>query len=354
MKIALLHGAVKNAGDFLIFDRTKALLKYRYPDCLINEYYRNTDISPHLDEINQNDILILAGGPGYVNGFYPDLFRISTGLNSIKIPIMILGMGWWGCDSSPLTTYSFQFTKDMLSLLARAVDDTKILGCRDFYSANILRNNGIDATLMTGCPAWYDLQYINKVKYEGNSLANAQKICVSDCVQQSNYPLLLKLLEFLTSFFPKAHLMLLFHRGIDNVPKEIFNFLQTNNCTYKDISNSHIGLTEYNDCDLHIGFRVHAHIYNLSRRNLSILLEEDSRGAGVNSALGLPNITSSLPCINNNQLFHLSNESICLQVEDYIFNLVSNNYFPIECAYQQMQHYFSNMIKHIDSITNYI
>lgn len=31
-----------------------------------------------------------------------------------------------------------------------------------------------------------------------------------------------------------------------------------------DISKSVDGLRIYDDCDLHIGFRVHAHIYNLS------------------------------------------------------------------------------------------
>lgn len=43
---------------------------------------------------------------------------------------------------------------------------------------------------------------------------------------------------------------------------------------------------------MHIGFRVHAHIYNLSRRNCSVLIEEDGRGAGVNQALGLCPITA--------------------------------------------------------------
>jgi len=59
---------------------------------------------------------------------------------------------------------------------------------------------------------------------------------------------------------------------------------------YCDISYSHEGMEIYDTCDLHIGFRVHAHIYNLSHRHRSLLIEEDNRGAGVNDALGLPRI----------------------------------------------------------------
>ena len=36
MKIALLHGALINSGDFLIAQRSKELLKYVYPDAIIH------------------------------------------------------------------------------------------------------------------------------------------------------------------------------------------------------------------------------------------------------------------------------------------------------------------------------
>ena len=57
-----------------------------------------------------------------------------------------------------------------------------------------------------------------------------------------------------------------------------------------DISSGAEGFSVYDDCDLHVGYRVHAHIYNISIRHRSILIEEDGRGAGVNAALQLPRI----------------------------------------------------------------
>lgn len=50
------------------------------------------------------------------------------------------------------------------------------------------------------------------------------------------------------------------------------------------------GFKEYDSCDLHIRFRVHAHIYNLSHGNTTLLINEDARGSGVNDALGIANI----------------------------------------------------------------
>ena len=109
MKIAVLHGAIINAGDFLIKNRAIALLKYFYPDSEIVEYYRNQSLEEKIPEINTCDILIFAGGPGYCNGFYPRMAPITDDLNKIKIPVMLLGMGWWEHNSDVVSQYSYQF-----------------------------------------------------------------------------------------------------------------------------------------------------------------------------------------------------------------------------------------------------
>lgn len=67
------------------------------------------------------------------------------------------------------------------------------------------------------------------------------------------------------------------------------------------------GFRNYDECDLHIGYRVHAHIYNLSRRKRSILIEEDVRGAGVNHALGLWHLRAYE---NKRRLAHTTYEKI--------------------------------------------
>ena len=43
----------------------------------------------------------------------------------------------------------------------------------------------------------------------------------------------------------------------------------------------------YDEAEIHVGYRLHAHLYFLSHRKPSFLLEEDGRGRGASEALGL-------------------------------------------------------------------
>ena len=61
MKIALLSGAYKNAGDFLIVRRCKELLQAVIPNCEITEFARNKNLEDKIDAINKMDVLVLGG-----------------------------------------------------------------------------------------------------------------------------------------------------------------------------------------------------------------------------------------------------------------------------------------------------
>lgn len=354
MKIALLHGAIKNAGDFLIKNRTITLIKRYYPTCEIHEFYRNQKLDDRLDEINVNDILIFAGGPGYFNEFYPNLAPFIENLTDIKIPMMILGMGWFGTDTHVDTIYSYPLVGKMAEFLQRVSNDSKILGCRDYYSVNVLRNNGFDGGLMTGCPAWYNLDKIDQITYTGAKLSNIKKICVSDCGNLNWYPQLIELLVFLKKFFEGTDITLVCHRDNAVDYLGIRSDLERLGIHIKNIANSDKGFEVYDECDLHIGFRVHAHIYNLSERKLSILIEEDGRGAGVNDALGLPNIRAYKLAAEGSQLCKVANDKLNYEIEDYIFQLASSDNAVIEFAYERMQKTYKQMEKQILSIQGYV
>lgn len=354
MKIALLHGAIKNAGDFLIKNRAIDLLKKYYSDCEIKEYYRNQSLEDKLDEINQSDILILAGGPGYYNDFYPKKAPFVSELDKIKIPIAIMGMGWFGNSSSVDTVYSYPLNGKMGELLSRVSNDTKMLGCRDYYSVNVLRNNGFDGGLMTGCPAWYDLDKVQQVNYTGPKLGEIQKICVSDCGNIDFYPLAVELLEFMRNLFPKGEIVFVCHRNDVIDQFGIREYLEGLNIKIVNIANSAQGFAVYDDCDLHVGFRVHAHIYNLSARKLSVLIEEDGRGAGVNDALGLPNICAYKMIIMDNKLIKVENKQLNYQIEDYLLNLEACDNTMIELAFERMRRAYGQMEKFILSIKNWV
>ena len=382
MKIAILSGAYKNAGDYLIVQRSKLLLSYVYPGCQIIEFERRKDLTPYLSEINQSDVVVFAGGPGYIPNVYPDHIPLAKNLSKILPPIFFLGLGWYGADSSLHTIKNYIFTSETKRLLNHVVKNGMKLGCRDWFSVQVLKENGIDQALMTGCPAWYDLNYIDRfdISHPISKLGDVKNICVSDPAILSNYQQVIRLIHYLKNKFVNSKIIFVFHRGYEidsNTPSyvaykssQLKTYLESIGIECVDISYGAKGFEIYENCDLHIGYRVHAHIFNLSIRNTSILIEEDGRGAGVNNALNLPSLTafkSNLsPIVKKNiKRYHsyidktcqnkivnniINNSNLISSLDDYICELFSNNFIQMNNAFLLMRSYFDVMIAHIRSI----
>ena len=372
LKFAMMSGALKNAGDFLIVKRCEELIKYIYPNAELHFYMRNTSLEPYLEEINQMNAMIFCGGPAYIPQLYPQGFPLVADLDYIKIPMFALGLGWFGSSAANKAVYNYQFTDTTIELLKRIESDTKVLGCRDWYSVNVLRNNGIWSGKMTGCPAWYNLEFVNQDQFTSANPYAVKKVCISDPADEGNLEKLLDIVAYVKQLFPKAELKVVFHRGVKadaytSVQKEQMIQNAVSECIGMgaecvDISYGENGFSIYDDCDLHIGFRVHAHIYNLSRRNISILIEEDGRGTGINKALGLECIAAFDYGIKPNcdgermigTLGKIPNKYLLQMVDDYINNLYQTDFLQIKNAYGLMQKYFEIMKKHVESLSEYL
>lgn len=222
---------------------------------------------------------------------------------------------------------------------------------------------------MTGCPAWYDLNSLSLAKL---SYTNVTTIAVSDpadIIHFGNQSVLL--CQELQKRFPNATFHYIFHRGMSaagtthnyyaNQYKNIVQELTQLGIIIHDISNNADGFTIYDKCDLHIGYRVHAHIYNLSKRKRSILIEEDSRGAGVNEALGLIGVkaysrksrqtSNKIIKLYNRFLFDTRINQYALQeVFSYLDYLEKIDYTIFNQAFNTMQLYFDNMLLYLDSL----
>lgn len=369
MKIALLSGAYKNAGDFLIVKRSEQLLKYVYPRAEIVKYERRKSLSDRLDEINNSDYLVIAGGPAYVHNVYPDILPLVPNLNDIKVPIFALGLGWQGITAGSDLIYRYQFTSHSLQLLRRIEKDGFELGCRDLLSQRILRNAGINSTVMTGCVAWHNLKYVDQTEFRVPK-NEMRKICVSDPAIKFNFDMAYVLVKYLKKRYPHAEIIFVFHRGTkadSNTTQkdsayiiDLKQKIETAGVRCEDISYGSQGFHIYDDCDLHIGFRVHAHIYNLSIRNKSVLIEEDSRGAGVNQALGLPSILAYEQRVQysenkyvNKFIRHMGiqrNRYVINELRDCLDDLEASEYMIYPLAFQRMKYYFHVMTEHIRTL----
>ena len=296
MRFALLDGAYKNAGDFLIARRSKELLKQVFPNCEILEYKRNKSLQKELADINTTDCIILGGGPAYGIDMYPGLIKLVENLDDIKPPIISLGLGWWGQSPSFKEIEHHAFNASSMKLLQK-MSEVYPLSCRDWESFHVLKNAGFNA-VMTGCVAWYNAEFVNEKILKYNNV-KWDTICVSDPAFVRNYELAIKLVDFIKRRYPEKKIKFIFHRGMGEEDKytcakiaqkqmELKMKLEDRGIQCENIAFDSEGFHIYDNCFLHIGFRVHAHIYNLSIRQKSLLIEEDSRGAGVNQALGIP------------------------------------------------------------------
>lgn len=364
MNITLLSGAVKNAGDYLITERCEELLHYVFPGSIIDRYIRNDPLTEEqLDIINKSDCIIIGGGPCYKWDLYPDTIPLVKDLNRIKPKIFMLGCGWYGNTISSDEIWNYKFSESSMKLFNRIASDSHYFGCRDYYAVRVLQANGIKSGLMTGCPAWYDLGKIGK---RISKLEEIHTIGVSDPADITHYGLQsLDVCKCIKGLFPNAKYHYFFHRGmkvdkytdqstvvqIQILSKELRNL----GFEIHDISYSASGFSMYDSCDLHIGHRVHAHIYNLSQRKASVLIEEDSRGAGVNEPLGLWSIkaykrkkekTSSFFVKAYNKVldYTLANPYVVNDLKAYLEYLENTNFQLFNQAFSQMEYYFDEMI----------
>src|SRR5699024_8576119 len=122
-------------------------------------------------------------------------------------------------------------------------------------------------------------------------------------------------------------------------------------------------------CDLHIGYRVHAHIYFLSKRLPSILLHEDGRGNGVSEALNSPGIdaykssnmfASIFSLFNKNRRILALYRKVAFKVNNKLIEDLYNNINYIELTNYYCFHGISKFIdehymimkEYIQSITD--
>lgn len=371
MKISLLSGADINAGDFLIVKRAHDLIERYVDNAEIKHYKRNASLEPYIDEINESDILIFAGGPGYIADMYPGRFPLVDDIDRIKPKMFSLGMG---CYNRTSNISSLKFNDSTKKLIARLEEDGFSLGCRDVLAEQILKASGVQSTLMTGCPAWYDLDCLEEVNViRPVPAASVAKIAISDPANVENYGVAKEVILQLRKMFPQAQIEFVFHRGLNNgigkkeksdlSQKGLRKWCQQNDVVIRSIEHSADGFRIYDEVDCHIGFRVHAHIYSLSHRRPTFLIEEDGRGFGVNETLDLRHfaaIRSFVPYVFwgfNKRFFHQSpivgkswRRSLAEEIVKYAIDEMQNEYLDLRNAFKKMRETHSVMVGQLKRI----
>lgn len=298
-----LTGSKNNAGDFLIKYRANQLFKNIRPDRGIIDFdaWKEFD-SEMLDTVNSSKALILLGGPSLQKNMRPDIYKMIQNLDDIKVPIVTMGIGWKSIQGNWENTYNYPLSKDTIELLERINSNGYFSSVRDYQTLNSVQFKGFDNFLMTGCPAYYDEDFIGEKFRPINIQKVAFSLGVSFINSQSMEKLMKDNILKCREYFKDKEFEVVFHHSLDEDKflsshgstvvhnkrhQDFAKWLDDNGIVYIDISGCAENLINYySTIDLHIGYRVHAHIFMNSISRYSILISEDGRAKGAKSVIG--------------------------------------------------------------------
>jgi len=283
----ILRRAKKNVGDFLIVERGKKILETLRPEHELVELDSWSPLDLYLDKINEAAAVIICGGPGYQPRFYPKIYPLVKDLNRIKPPIIPLGLGWMGFPGDEITLRRFKFTSTSMKVLTKIHKEIEVTSCRDCLTKEVLRRHGFTNVVVTGCPALYDIDKIGK---PFDIPSRIQKIVFTPAQNPLYNNQSKEVMKKLKEIFPYSDRYCVFHRGLkvdENTSiRDAKNANDLRNEALKqdyEVVNAAYNVKNiefYRECDLHVGYRLHGHIYFLSQRKPSFLLHEDGRGRG--------------------------------------------------------------------------
>jgi hypothetical protein len=347
MTYLLLKRAYDNFGDYLIFERAQKIISNINKDIVMIYGDAGRPLESQFDKNTLKNLkgVIIPGGPGVVSDMYPKIYPLSPIIFSNKIPIYMLGVGSFFSNNLKKIQPITQSTKYFLSY----VNEFAPIGCRDIFTKNYLEQLGFNS-VVNGCPAWYDLNFFG----ERIQTVKVKNVLFSVPGSRVYFEQFIKIVEYFLRNYPQYNYHISFNHGIKKEPfLTLKNKLAGKNVNILDMSGNTNNSFKYNDMDLHIGYRVHTHIYFLSRRKLTILLAEDSRGIGIMETLK----TLGIQCwkdddyllkyklkINNKfgrNIFKVSNdEQVIDGLKCFLKNLNPVTYNEV---FTQMEEYYKNM-----------
>lgn len=298
----ILTGTKNNAGDFLIRFRALALFKALRSDRDIvnyNNWERFSD--EQLEVINGARALILTGGPSIRPNMWPDLFPLTDDLDKIKVPILTMGSGWKSAAGTWEDTHHYEFNRPTTQLLTRVNESGFLSSVRDYHTMNALRHQGYDNFMMTGCPAYYDLDRVGR---EPDTPGPLRRVSFSTGLTFASSPSMKSVMQdsivALHAHFRDDDFKVVFHQSLDffdnmsaahkrlaDEHRELAGWLDARNIAHTNISGSAENLiNHYRERDLHVGFRIHAHLFMCSVSRPTILISEDGRAPGVRGTVG--------------------------------------------------------------------
>lgn len=261
----------KNIGDQLITNTLISAIRDINPNTSFEVVFRADDWDKVKSTILEADHIFFAclAIRNFMDKIeYPWLFKVVES----EVPFSCIASGTDLPVNINKDIYS-EISKSAYSLLAQINSKAVSFTTRGIASQFLCESLGMNRCEFNGDIAFYNTKY-SKDKFTKNQ--DIKNIVVSDPHRPQAYLDSMKvLIKGLKNLFPNANIVLAQH-GINPTLEE---YCEADNIkTVRIYEKPNSGLDIYDNADLHVGYRVHAHVSALTRRKYSYLLEQDGRG----------------------------------------------------------------------------
>ncbi|WP_436344047.1 polysaccharide pyruvyl transferase family protein [Natronorubrum sp. FCH18a] len=274
-----------NVGDKLLEEQTQSLIKKETGKDDFNIAFRSRDFSSTIDDLNKSDAIIL---PAFAirEPIHPNTYALVENLNDIDVPIIPLAANWSHYPGGRIGNSTYTYHPETVSFIQNLnkQDSLEKLTTRDIYTKKILERHGFNNVTLVGDLAWYHEDYM------GESMRVPETIdhVVMTTPHNSHYfDQAEALMDMLVDEFPNATLTCSFHSSLSDSDKKLRTSAEEHGFEIVLASHDTDNIAFYDECDLHVGYRLHGHLSFLRRRLPSVLIGEDGRGNGFNATLGV-------------------------------------------------------------------
>mgnify|MGYP000668089510 CR=1 FL=1 len=293
-----------NVGDMMIREAEKSLIELIKGPTKFTTYFREDPLEDHLDEINRTDAVLMPV-PIRDTPLYPNTIRLVECLSDIKVPIIAMPANYNVYPGDEVSRENLVYSKETVDFLKFLANSMSYFPCREYYTCAILQKHGIQNTLMTGDPVWYDPAYFGKSMHRPEKI---NRLVFSPPLSPYYISQAKELLTMLAELYPDAERICAMHlsdsglnpyedqratndasmsKDVATKNAQIRNFAEHCGFEVRELSGDVQKLEFYKDCDLHVGYECHAHVSFFRWRRPSVLIAEDARGIGFNYTFGV-------------------------------------------------------------------
>ena len=278
-----------NLGDGFILNAIRRLLNFSELRYTFSTKRILSD--EDINKINGGRALIIAGANQLNDEYLPwPGFSLDV-LEKIKVPVIPMGVGYAGNLNGTGNRCMSSVTKGALQAIHENIQYSSWRCFRTTRYLNESLPELADKFLMTGCPVIYGEKLLSGYPFSEKT----EKIIFTPTERGHWRRREYATLNYILDTFPGAEVTMVLHQDFSQLSiRESFYNLKNNFVLPRHFHayarkrgviviaprTADEGEEIYNNCDLHIGSRLHAHIYSLSMCKKSFLTHVDGRAEG--------------------------------------------------------------------------